>query len=128
MTSPLPPRGAVRADLERQFGLHPNPGPSGDSFRNLQAVVAFLDDSELDALLDLAVARFVDPPPARMLLGGIAVHQVDARLVARHGWVAGIAGRQASRREIAWRWWWGAASGTPLSEADAVAGCAAKSE
>jgi hypothetical protein len=52
----------VRAQLERQ----------------LTAVVGFLDDHELDELLDLAVARVVDPPPVQMLPGGVDVHQVDA--------------------------------------------------
>ena len=59
-----PPPVAVRAKLERQ----------------LQAVVGFLDDHELDALLDLAVALFLDPQPLPMVPDGIAVHQVEARL------------------------------------------------
>lgn len=43
-----------------------------------------LDDHELDALLDLAVARFVDPLPVPTLPKGVTTHQVDAQLVARH--------------------------------------------
>src|SRR5262249_35026895 len=78
---------------------------------------AFLDDHELDALLDLAVARFVDPLP--VLPDGIAVHQVEARLVVRHGWVCGIVVRQVSPHAVAWRWWSGTAPGPALSEADA---------
>jgi hypothetical protein len=102
----------VRAALERQ----------------LASVVGFLDDYELDALLDVAVARFVDPLPVPLVPDGVAVHQVDARLVTRHGWVCGIVVRQASPRAVAWRWWAGTASGMALSETDAVARCAAKRE
>ena len=41
--------GSLRVALERQ----------------LASVVAFLDDYGLDVLLDVAVARFVDPPKPR---------------------------------------------------------------
>jgi hypothetical protein len=111
----------VRTDLERQ----------------LASVVGFLDDDQLDALLEFAVARFVDPAP---LLSNsqtlrlspqpddVTVHQVDASLVARQGWVCGIVVRHATPLATAWRWWTGSASGVALSEADAVARVAAKSE
>jgi hypothetical protein len=108
-----PPPAALRARLERQ----------------LAAVVGFLEDGELDALLTLAVERFVDPvPPPRPLPDGVAVHQVEARLVARHGWILGIVVRHARPHAVAWRWWAGTASGTALSETDAVARVAAKHE
>ena len=112
-TAPAPVALPVRADLERQ----------------LAAVVGFLEGGELDALLTLAVERFVDPvPPPRPLPEGVAVHQVAAGLVARHGWLLGIVVRHASPHGVAWRWWAGTASGTALSEADAVARVAAKQE
>jgi hypothetical protein len=63
-----------------------------------------------------------------MVPDGFTVHQVDARLVARHGLVVGIVARQASPHAVAWRWWSGTAAGTALSEADAIARCATKSE
>jgi len=65
------------------------------------------------------------PPPVP---AGIAVHRVDALLVARAGWTTGIVVRQAGACAVAWRWWSGTSSGTALSETDAVARVAAKSE
>jgi hypothetical protein len=97
--------------------------------RQLHAVVGFLEDKELDALLTLAVERFVDPMPApRPLPEGVAVHPIEARLVSRHGGVFGIVVRDATPHAVAWRWWSGTAAGTAVSEADAVARVAAKSE
>jgi hypothetical protein len=69
----------------------------------------------------------VSPSPAPGS-GGVAVEPVEARLVSRYGWVIGIVVRQASPHAVAWRWWSGTASGTALSESDAVARVAAKSE
>jgi hypothetical protein len=59
---------------------------------------------------------------------GLDVHPVEARLVSRYGWVIGIVVCQASPHAVAWRWWSGTSSGIALSEADAVARVAAKSE
>jgi hypothetical protein len=59
---------------------------------------------------------------------GIDLHQVETRLVARQGWVLGIIVRHATPLVTAWRWWTGSASGVALSEADAVARCAAKQD
>jgi hypothetical protein len=100
----------VRSDLERQVA----------------AVVGFLEDGELDELLTLAVERFVEPHP--LVPPAVVASQIDARLVSRYGWVVGIVVRQASPHAIAWRWWSGTSSGPALSEADAVARVAAKSE
>jgi len=101
----------VRAQLERQ----------------LQAVVGFLEDSELDELLGIACARFVDPaPPARPLPDGVALHQVEAHLVSRQGWVVGIVVRHATPLATAWRWWARTASGTALSLEDALCRVVAK--
>ena len=96
----------------------------GQLERQLQAVVGMLDDADLDALLDLAIARFVSPAP--VLPVGIAVHRVEARQVSRHGWVLGIVIRDSTPLATAWRWWTGSASGVALSEANAVARVAAK--
>ena len=85
-----------------------------------------LDDADLDALLTVAVERFVSPPPAPVLPVGIAVHRVEARQVSRHGWVLGIVIRDSTPLATAWRWWTGSASGVALSEANAVARVAAK--
>jgi hypothetical protein len=63
------------------------------------------------------------PPPVT-----VEVHPVEARLVARHGWVIGVVVRQASPHAVAWRWWSGTSSGIALSEADTMARVAAKSE
>ena len=105
-----PPPAAPRAQLERQ----------------LQAVVGMLDDGELSDLLDVAVARFVHPPPVPTVPDGVVVHQVEASLVSRDGWVLGIVVRHATPLATAWRWYRGSASGVALSEADAVARVAAK--
>jgi hypothetical protein len=59
---------------------------------------------------------------------GLYVHTVEARLVSRYGWVIGIVVCQASPHAVAWGWWSGTSSGIALSEADAVARVAAKSE
>jgi hypothetical protein len=75
-----PPPVAVRAQLERQ----------------LQAVVGMLDDADLDALLDVAIARFVSPAPTPPRPDGVDLHQIEASLVARHGWVLGIVVRHAT--------------------------------
>jgi hypothetical protein len=101
---------AVRAALERQ----------------LASVVGFLDDHELSDLLDVAVARFVSPAPAPTGPDDVAVHQVEASLIARQGWVLGIVVRHATPLATAWRWYTGTASGVALSAADAVARVAAK--
>jgi hypothetical protein len=85
-----------------------------------------LDDGELSDLLDVAVARFVDPPPMPMVPDGVVVHQVEASLVSRDGWVLGIVVRHATPLATAWRWYRGSASGVALSEADTVARVAAK--
>jgi len=57
-----PPPAALRGHLERQ----------------LQAVVGMLADGDLDALLDLAITRFVEPTPT--LCDDVAVQQVEASL------------------------------------------------
>jgi hypothetical protein len=67
-------------------------------------------------------------PPGLRCPDGVAVHQVDACLVSRRGWVLGIVVRHATPLATAWRWWTGSASGVALSEADAVARVAAKRE
>src|SRR6516164_2773841 len=68
-----PPPAALRAQLEHQ----------------LQAVVGMLDDADLDALLDLAIARFVAPAPTAPCPDGVDLHQVGASLAARRGWSSG---------------------------------------
>jgi hypothetical protein len=88
----------------------------------------WFDDGELSDLLDVAVARFFDPPPVPMVPDGVVVHQVEASLVSRDGWVLGIVVRHATPLATAWRWYRGSASGVALSEADAGAHVAAKSE
>jgi hypothetical protein len=60
--------------------------------------------------------------------GGVAVELVEARLVSRYGWVIGIVACQASPHAVAWRWWSGTSSGIALSEAEAVARVAARSD
>jgi hypothetical protein len=112
MAAPAPSAGPVRAALERQ----------------LASVVGFLDDGDLDALLTLAVERFVSPAPMPTLPDDVTVHQVEAHLVARQGWVLGIVVRHATPLATAWRWWTGRASGVALSETDAVARVAAKQD
>jgi hypothetical protein len=94
----------------------------------LTAVVGFLDDDELEELLGVACSRFIDPMPVPTLPDGVTVHQVEASLVARQGWVLGIVVRHATPLATAWRWWAGRASGVALSEADAVARVAAKQD
>jgi len=50
----------------------------GQLERQLQAVVGMLADGDLDALLDLAIPRFVEPTPT--LCDDVAVQQVEASL------------------------------------------------
>src|SRR5262245_49547839 len=85
--------------------------------RQLQAVAGMLDDGDLDALLTLAVDRFVSPAPTPTLPDSVELHQVEASLVARHGWLLGVIVRDATAHAVAWRWWAGGAAGVALSDA-----------
>ena len=107
-----PPPAALRAQLEHQ----------------LQAVVGMLDDADLDALLDLAIARFVSPAPMLPPPDRVDLHQVEANVVSRQGWVLGIVVCHATPLATSWRWWTGRASGVALSESDALARIAAKAD
>jgi len=85
-----------------------------------------LEDSELSELLDLVMVRFVSPPPRPALPPDVVVHHVDAQLVSKFGWVLGVIVPHVTPLALAHRWWTRTASGTAISEADALARVLAK--
>jgi len=86
--------------------------------RQLHAVVGMLEDSELSELLDLAGAHFGSPPA---LGPDVTVHQLDAQLVSRLGWLVGVIVPHVTPLAIAHSWWTRTTSGTALSPSHALA-------